>query len=85
MPQYEYECEGGHKFELRRSIAERNKVACPDCLKPVNMRVSLPGKPLIATPFTVYGHDGTVLHQTQTTEKTPPPMHRWDNPNLVEA
>lgn len=83
MPIYEYECEGGHRFEEFHSIENRHSVVC-SCGKPVHIKISL-GSFRMARPFTVLAHDGTVLHQSQTTAKTPPPDYRWDNSNLVEV
>ena len=72
MPLYEYKCEEcGHQFEARRAIKERNDVECPDCKGAVLIKISLQGKPLAAHPFTVIGHDGTILSQRQITERTP--------------
>jgi len=68
---YEYECEGGHRFEEIHSIADRNNVDCPDCKRAVHIRISVPRKPLIAHTFTTIGHDGKVIGQKQTTERTP--------------
>lgn len=52
MPNYEYECEGGHRFEERRSIADRHNAHCPMCKKPVSLRISHSDS-RIAVPFTV--------------------------------
>ncbi len=71
MPNYEYECDGGHRFEEFRSIAERNNVVCPDCKKPVHIKISAPARILIAGWDTVVGHDGTILSRKQSTEQTP--------------
>jgi len=70
MPIYEYECEGGHRFEGVRSIGERLKVVCPECKHTVHIIPSLTTTRM-AMPFTVIGHDGTVLSSRQTTERTP--------------
>ncbi len=71
MPLYEYECEEGHRFEAFSSIENRNDVVCPDCKRAVRIRISVPRKPLIAHTFTTYGHDGRIIGQKQTTERTP--------------
>ena len=84
-PLYEYICEDGHRFEEFKSIEDRHNVVCPMCENPAHIRISLPRKPRMAVPFAVLAHDGTVLHETQTTEKTPPPGYRYENPNLVEV
>jgi len=76
MPLYEYECEGGHRFEELHSIEDRNNVVCPNCEKPVHVRISLLGKPLFAHTFTTYGHDGSVIGQRQTTERTEYPIRK---------
>lgn len=78
MPIYEYEC-CGEKFELLRPIRQAQEEAlCPNCSKSVSRIVSPLGKPLVASPFTVISHDGTVLSRTQTTERTPfKKRHRW--------
>jgi putative FmdB family regulatory protein len=70
-PLYEYECEGGHRFEQIRSIDKRLNVDCPDCEKVVDIRISAPRKALMAHTFTTYGHDGRIIGQKQTTERTP--------------
>ena len=70
MPLYEYECEGGHNFEKLHSIEDRNNVVCPKCEKPVHIRISLQGKSRIAHTFTTVGHDGRIIGQRQTTERT---------------
>lgn len=85
MPLYEYECEGGHRFEELHSIENRHNAICPVCKKSAHLKMSAWGRVIFAGPFTVYAHDGTILHRTQTTERTPPPDYRLDNPNLVEA
>lgn len=70
MPIYEYECADGHRFEELRSIEERYNSVCPVCNEPVHILISLQSKHLVAHPFTVLAHDGTVLSSTQTTERT---------------
>lgn len=70
MPLYEYECECGERFEKRRSIAERYLVRCDACGKTPKLRISAWGRVLVAAPFTVVGHDGTILDRRQTTERT---------------
>jgi putative FmdB family regulatory protein len=84
MPCYEYECEGGHKFEEYRSIEDRLNAFCPMCKRPVHIKISLTSHRM-ARPFMVLAHDGTILHQAQTITQTPPPDHRWGNTNLVEV
>lgn len=71
MPLYEYECEGGHKFEGLHSMADRHNVACPNCKRPAHIKLSVPRPPVMAKTFTTYGHDGSMIGQKQTTEKTP--------------
>lgn len=53
MPLYEYECEGGHRFEEFHSIDERHNGSCPMCKKPVRLLISLSGF-RFAEPLTVY-------------------------------
>ena len=84
MPIYEYECEAGHRFEELHSIEARNSVVCPTCKRGVYIRMPHT-ESRVAVPFAVLAHDGTILHQTQTIEKTPPPGYRYENPNLVEV
>ena len=84
MPSYEYECEDGHEFERFRSMDKRHDVECPLCKQPVKLKISRTTF-RIAHRFSVLEHDGTVISQTQTTEKTPPPGYRYNNPNLVEV
>ena len=71
MPLYEYECEGGHRFEELHSMEDRHNAVCPICRKPVKLGMSSSTFRL-AEPFSVYAHDGTLLHRRQTIEKTPP-------------
>lgn len=52
MPTYEYECEGGHRFEARRSIAERHNASCPQCKQPVRLLISHSDS-RVAVPLTV--------------------------------
>lgn len=70
MPLYNYECNGGHKFEELHSMDDRHKAVCPDCKQPVHLLLSVPRPPLMSHPFTTYGHDGQVIGQKQTTERT---------------
>ncbi len=86
MPLYEYECfDCGAKFELLRHRWERLVDTNCKCGGKSKLLVSLPQKANMAEPFSVLAHDGTVLHQKQTTEKTVPPGYRYDNPNLMEV
>lgn len=71
MPLYEYKCEGGHRFEEIHSIADRNNANCPDCKGAVHIVPSAPSRIRMAYTFTTYGHDGSVIGQSQSTEKTP--------------
>lgn len=71
MPLYEYECEGGHRFEELHSIEDRHNAVCPMCKKPVHLKMSVPRPPIMARAFTTYGHDGSVIGRKQTTEQTP--------------
>jgi len=41
MPFYDYECEGGHRFEQRREMDNRHDASCPVCEKPARLKVSL--------------------------------------------
>ncbi len=83
-PLYDYKCGCGNEFDALRSIEDRHSVVCA-CGRVADLKVSSSARTLMATPFTVVGSDGRVIHQTQTTEKTPPPGYRYGNPNLVEA
>lgn len=71
MPLYEYYCDCGKEFELRRSMAERNNTVCPVCRQPAHIKISAPIKHLTAHTFTTIGHDGRVIGRAQTTERTP--------------
>ena len=84
MPLYEYKCDCGEALEAIRGIDQRYDVVCK-CGKVPHLKVSAWGRVVFAGSFIVYGHDGTILDRRQTTEYTPPPAYRWDNPNLVEA
>ncbi len=71
MPLYEYYCEGGHRFEELHSIADRHNVVCPDCKKPVHIKLSPCARIIIAGWDTVIGHDGAILSRKQSTEEIP--------------
>ncbi len=71
MPLYDYECEGGHRFEELHSIAERDNVNCPDCEMPAHIKLSACARILIAGWDTVVGHDGAILSRKQSTEEIP--------------
>lgn len=71
MPIYEYRCnECGYEFEEYRGMADRYNVNCPDCKRAVHIRMSVfvEGRP--SHTFTTYGHDGQIIGQRQTTERT---------------
>lgn len=68
MPLYDYECEGGHRFEELHSVVDRNNAVCPDCKKPVHIKLSACALILIAGWDTVVGHDGAILSRKQSTE-----------------
>ncbi len=72
MPIYNYECGCGKKFELLRPMRQSGeKAPCPSCFEDAVQIVSSLRKCLVAHPFVVFAHDGTILHSTQTTERTP--------------
>lgn len=72
MPIYDYACKCGEKFELIRPMRQSgDKVSCPGCFRDAVKIVSTLGGFLVAHPFAVIANDGTVLYQTQTTERTP--------------
>ena len=88
MPNYEYRCECGKTFERILPIEKRYDTTC-SCGKQAQLLISHTNL-RIAEPFSVLAHDGTVLHQTQTIEKTPPPGYGMDRDgeaisNLVEV
>lgn len=85
IPIYAYECSSHGRFEVRQPMADERKANCPECDKPAEPRISACIF-RFAEPFSVYAHDGTLLHRRQTTEKTPPPDYRWGKEsNLVEV
>ena len=84
MPVYEYECECGHRFEEYRKIEDRNSVVCPMCKKLARLKISLSSFRM-AVPFSVFAHNGTLLHTRQTPEKTPPLGYGYENENLAEV
>ncbi len=85
-PLYEYYCECGEQFELLRPMRQVHEGApCPCCSKSARRIMSPSRKPLVAHTFTTYGHDGRIIGQKQTTERTPPPGYRCGNPNLAEV
>ena len=71
MPVYEYYCDCGKEFEDLRNMTDRNNAVCPACRKLAHIRISVPRKALTAHTFTTIGHDGRVIGQRQTTERTP--------------
>lgn len=84
MPFYQYEC-NKHRFEqFHHRKEDRYDAVCPECGETGTL-IMAPVRFRTARPFTVYDHDGTILHQRQTIEKTPPPGYRYENPNLVEV
>ena len=71
MPLYEYECEGGHKFEELHSIEDRHNAVCPNCRKPARLKISAWGRVIFAGFDTVVDCNGIVVSRKQTTEQTP--------------
>ena len=77
MPLYEYKCPEHGRFDRLEpyrptGVDSNDYVApCPVCNEFGLGVIATPRKPLIATPFTTYGHDGSITGQTQTTERTP--------------
>ena len=72
MPLYRYECEGGHRFEMLRTIRNRHNVSCPDCKQLTHLIVS-PFRVRTAEPVPVYSGDGTKLYEFRDSEKMRPP------------
>lgn len=70
MPLYEYQCGRGHRFEKVKSIESRHDVICPSCGEPTEIIPSITREHKTAFPFRVYGHDGQMIHDTQTTDRT---------------
>ncbi len=83
MPIYEYICNCGATFDRVMPMDKRHNVVCA-CGTKAKIRIGNVSY-RVAQPFRVYAHDGTLLHETQTIEKTPPPMYRYENPNLAEV
>ncbi len=84
MPIYEYGCGCGRSFEALKSIEDRHNVTC-GCGRVPEIKMPRTALFIIAAPFRVLAHDGTVLHERQVIENTPPSGYRMDNPNLVEV
>lgn len=84
MPLYEYECKCGRKFEVIRRIEDRQSTIC-ECGMVPELKLPRPALFIVAGPFKVFANNGTLLHERQITENSPPPDYRLDNPNLVEA
>jgi len=86
MPLYEFECpECKARFEKLCELADGDFThTCPAC-GTIARKIISPSSFRLAEPFSVFDHDGTLLHRTQTTEKTPPPGYRYENSNLVEV
>ena len=88
MGMYEYECEGGHRFEQKRSIADRYNVVCPKCKKSVRLRISLSSfKFATNTVVLQRKQDGELTHvgtTLNTPDTEPPRPPAWDR-NLVEV
>ena len=71
MPQYEYECDSGHRFDELRPVDGRHSVICPACGRHANLRMSAWGRVIFSSFFTVVGGDGRILQRKQITERTP--------------
>lgn len=73
MPLYQYECEGGHKFELfKHRIEDRYNAQCPECNKPVTLIMS-PVRYRLAEPLPIFAHDGTKVYEYPDSPKIRPP------------
>ena len=70
MPLYEYECDCGKGFAARRSIASSLSATCR-CGATPRLLMSLQRTHRVAHTFTTYGHDGCIIGQRQTAERTP--------------
>jgi len=75
VPIYEYECQGGHRFERYKQMQDRHDASCPECDKPVRLRISVPCVALKypPTPLPVYLHDGTKIHEFSHAPAIRPP------------
>lgn len=82
MPIYEYQCEGGHKFTARTSIADRHKTVCPMCKHYVRLNVSLSNFRM-AVPFTVVSPEHGIVHQRPDGGRIRPTMPYKDIPREV--
>ena len=71
MPLYDYECEGGHKFEELHSIEDRHNAVCPICKKPSHLKMSAWGRVIFAAYDTVVDCNGIVVSKKQSTEQIP--------------
>jgi len=83
---YEYECEDGHRFEEAHRIDDRYNASCPECTKPVHIRISLSNFVMIEPIHVLQEHhDGshTEVNTIYNAPKTEPP--RPHGGNLVEV
>jgi len=83
MPIYEYQCDCGKSFSRFLPIEKRHDVIC-ECGRTPRIKISLAFHRM-AKLFSVLDHDGTILHQRQTIEKTPPPDYYPSEHNLLEV
>ena len=71
MPLYEYECENGHRFDEFRHTANRYNVVCPECTKPIHIRISLSSFRM-GVPATIRFSDGRIFAQKPDGGAVPP-------------
>ncbi|KKM86964.1 hypothetical protein LCGC14_1273680 [marine sediment metagenome] len=69
MPLYQYQCPCGNEFERLARMDARRDVRC-SCGKTPELKVSSFSN-RSAEYFTAVGHDGSIIAQRQTTERTP--------------
>lgn len=85
MPTYEYECPAGHEFEKFLKMSDRSRVACPECGKPAERRIS-GGAGLVFKGsgfyITDYGKDGK---GPRTPEKAAEPAADSAKPAKADA
>lgn len=81
MPLYEYECEGGHKFEGLKSMSDRHNCVCPYCDKPPRLLISQLARRNFfdkRISLTVLKSDGTVVGKRFDHRPTPYPEEYYN-------
>lgn len=88
MPLYEYECEGGHRFEELHGIEDRHNGVCPVCERAVHLLISRLAKRNRfdqRDSFTVIDGDGNVIGKRFDHRPTPRMDEYYDVKKIRES